>query len=239
MTIKRRLPQPKKVKLPPAHLYLDDVDEIIGILRPEGEDGPPVLQFTVDDQYCDSVDELRKIGEGRIGGRTNRFEMNVPWKTKYLHDALEIEPGLRAELSVGGSVQRQVWAMNQVQGVFIRRTHPRWKYRWLAVLGFVVVFFGGFHLLFTSLDQLPLFRAKPWYFLVVDVGYAMFMGAFSFPWLGRKFFQSKVSLRNYQGRESFLGLYRDQIVVAAVTALITNPIAVLIAILLQRWLTHK
>jgi hypothetical protein len=61
--------------LPPGHLFLDDVEEITGILRECAS--PPIegksrneeaLTYAVGDKLCDSVDDLRKIG-----GRTTQL----------------------------------------------------------------------------------------------------------------------------------------------------------------------
>jgi hypothetical protein len=61
--------------LPPAHLFLDDLEEITGILR---DCASPVIQgksrneellsYVVGEKRCDTVDDLQ-----RIGGRTTQF----------------------------------------------------------------------------------------------------------------------------------------------------------------------
>jgi len=238
MTIRRRLPPPKEIKFPPAHLYLDDLEEIISILRPDGDDSAPVLQFTVDYQSCDSVDELRKIGEQRIGGLANRFGMSVQWKKDYIRDSLEIEPDSRADFSIGGSARRKVWVMNQIHSVFARRVYLRWRFRWLAALVGVVAYLVGFRLLFRSLDQVTSFKENTRYFFHVDLVVGSFLG-YAWYWLSMRFVRSRVTLKSYQPEEDWFKRNRDSILLAAITALVTTPIAVLITILVQKWFSPK
>jgi len=109
MTITRRHLPPPKIKLQPANLYVDDIEEILSILKPDGEpvEPPPRLQFTIDDQECDSLEDLLKVGEKKAGGRVHHFEMSLRWNTDYIYDYLYVYRHRRARLEVGGSTQRQ------------------------------------------------------------------------------------------------------------------------------------
>jgi len=75
MAIKNILEVPED--LPPAHLFLDDVEEIVGIFREYV--APRIggksrnreeLSYAVGSRRCDGVDDLKKIG-----GRTTEFEL--------------------------------------------------------------------------------------------------------------------------------------------------------------------
>jgi hypothetical protein len=239
VAITRRLPRPKKIKLPPAHLYLDDLEEIIAILKPENEDSPPELRFTVDDEDCDSVEDLRLIGARKVAGRVGQFEMNVHWKQPYLNDHLEIARHWRADLSVGGTVQRQTWLRNQVHGVFARRIHWLWRLRWLVAVGCVVGWLVIFHFWFRFLIQFPLFKAHPNYLFVFDIVAGVF-GVWPLSWLAGECVQSTVILENCQRPQgNVFQRHRDQIIIAVVTALITAPATALITSLVRKWLDTK
>lgn len=71
MTITRKQIVPK-IKLVASNIYLDDLQTIIDILKPDGENEPPELKFSTNDLSCDSIDDLRQIG-----GRTLDFRMKV------------------------------------------------------------------------------------------------------------------------------------------------------------------
>jgi len=67
--------------LPPAHLYLEDIEEIVEVLTAvEKERGKkfgygdlePPLQFIVKNRQCDSIEDLEKIG-----GRWTHFKVKV------------------------------------------------------------------------------------------------------------------------------------------------------------------
>jgi hypothetical protein len=127
MAITRVLRVPK-VTLPAATLYLDDIEEIIGVLKAEDGD-PPILEFVVDDQRCDSLDDLRKIG-----GQTANFTMDVHWRAKFTWYSLRVEPRERASIFVSGpSVQRQAWVTSQTKEIFDRRSGWIERARWIIV----------------------------------------------------------------------------------------------------------
>ena len=76
-------PDPIPSELPPAKLYLDDIDEIIKILT----DSSPDCQasFVVGKSKCDTLDDLKDLR-----GRTNRFVLNISSPGK--HQTLELTP---------------------------------------------------------------------------------------------------------------------------------------------------
>jgi len=68
-------------KLPPAKLYLDDINEIVQILTDSGEDCR--ASFVAGRSKCDTLDDLKELR-----GRTTRFLMNISSPGK--HHTLEL-----------------------------------------------------------------------------------------------------------------------------------------------------
>jgi len=75
MTIRQVKQEPS---LPPAHLYLEDIEEIFGamvdhITRRESPVPEEVkTRFVIGKRECDTIDDLKKLG-----GRSRRFAINV------------------------------------------------------------------------------------------------------------------------------------------------------------------
>jgi hypothetical protein len=225
MTIQRVIPQPR-VRLPRAALYIDDLEEIIGSLRPEGHDQPPVLEFIVDDQRCDTIDDLRKIG-----GRTNSFEMNVKWNMPVIPDHLYLNSISRARIEVGGPVKHRVWAMEQVRAVFYRRRGWLGKYRMAATLVFALLFLVVFYFWILIMDRYQV-KAPIRYMIdvVIAVPWGVGIGTFH-----TKSVRSVVVLQNYADHPgSWFRRNREKIEVAAVTSLITAVITTIVAVLIHR-----
>jgi hypothetical protein len=236
VTIKRRPPQPKRIKFPPAHLYLEDLEEIIAILKPESESEPPTLAFVVDDEDCDSVEDLRTIGARKVGGRAARFKMTVYWKNDY--DRLEITSRERADLSPSGSTQRQTWVRTQVHGVFTRRMRTLWKLRWLVVLGGIAAYLVVYFSLDRLLHRLPEFKVSTEYHLLFAFSFGIFL-VYPLLRLIENLIQSTIILENYQRQGNWLRRHRDQIILVAVTALISATTSAVITTLVHKWLADK
>jgi hypothetical protein len=223
MAIKRQQSL-KKVKLPSANLYLDDLEEIINILKPENDDEPPKLSFVVNDMICDGVDDL-----STIGGRTSDFRMGVLWQKDYAQDTLEFSPNFRVECWFSGSVQRQSWAMSQVHEIFKRRID---KSRWWVVLGtaslILLVFEVGDHYIHRAFG-----REGPSHWISVWVlglllGYPMYLCFV-------RFIRSTVILhRRSEDKGSWFQRHGDQIKLHVVTSLISAVVGAAIALLLQK-----
>jgi hypothetical protein len=69
----------KEVELPPAHLYLEDIEEIIRLMvefentrKRNPENKEITLAFTVGKKQCDTVDDLKSIG-----GSWHEFKVEV------------------------------------------------------------------------------------------------------------------------------------------------------------------
>jgi hypothetical protein len=77
----RPLPQRIPTKLPPAKLYLDDINEILQILTDSNADSQ--AGFVAGKSKCDTLDDLQELR-----GRTTHFVMNVSSPGK--HQALEL-----------------------------------------------------------------------------------------------------------------------------------------------------
>jgi len=79
MTIRQVKQEPS---LPPAHLYLEDIEEIFGamvdhITRRESPVPEEVkTRFVIGKRECDTIDDLKKLG-----GRSRRFAINVGFYT--------------------------------------------------------------------------------------------------------------------------------------------------------------
>lgn len=222
-----RQPSVLNVKLPPANLYLDDLEEILNILKPDGEDQPPNLMFTVDDMTCDSMDDLRKIG-----GRRSTFIMDVAWEGAHLSDELRIIPHLRTSLHVGGgSAQRRAWVMNQVSDLFRRRIDWRAKYRWLIIsstgLFWLLILIVGGHFIHKITGRQG---ALHWILVAILGGllsYPVYLALDS----GER---STVILKSFSEEQgSWFRRHHDQIMLAAVTSLISGTIGAAIAMLVQ------
>ena len=80
MTI-RPYPQSIPTKLPPAKLYLDDIDEILQILTDSSANCQ--ARFVAGRSKCDTLDDLEELG-----GRTTHFVMDISAPGK--HQTLEL-----------------------------------------------------------------------------------------------------------------------------------------------------
>lgn len=231
MTITKRQTIPK-VKLPAANIYLDDIEEIINILKPDGEDQPPKLKFEVNDFFCESMDDLRQI-EGQIGGSTLNFKINVWWQKTALYDSLEFWHFDRAELLLAGSAQRRIWVQTQIGNIFRRRT------RWLGKAPWLVMS-AVFLLVPLMLFPVDLLAHK----IVGSLGSIVFIvvagaltGYISFPLVYRRCIRSVAVLSNSTAQQgSWFQRHRDQIILHVVTSLISAIIGAVIALSVQRLL---
>ena len=77
----RPLPQRIPTKLPPAKLYLDDINEILQILTDSSADCQ--ASFVAGKSKCDTLDDLKELR-----GRTTHFVMNISSPGK--HQILEL-----------------------------------------------------------------------------------------------------------------------------------------------------
>jgi hypothetical protein len=230
MTITRQETVPK-VKLPAANLHLDDLEEIISILKPEGEEQPPKLRFTVNDLICDSMDDLHKIGKERIG-RTSSFTMDVGWQKSCISDELRVTPEFRADLSVGGSNKRRAWVMEQIYELFKRRIDWLGRFPWLVVSTFFLLYLVFFQTVMHFVHQ-AVGREGPVHWLFV-FGLGLVMGYPLFrAWVRSQ--RSAVILQSYsEAQGSWFQRHRDQIAVAALISLISTTIGVLGTLFVQR-----
>jgi hypothetical protein len=81
MTIRQIKPEPT---LPPAHLYLEDIEEIIQVLTESeksrrqhlGDEREPTVKFLVGNRECDDIEDLKKIG-----GTWTKFKVQVGLST--------------------------------------------------------------------------------------------------------------------------------------------------------------
>jgi len=73
----------KQVELPPAHLYLEDIEEITGLLAADAKNKWHVpeehirMGFTIGKKQCDSLEDLKTLG-----GTWREFEAEV-WKESF------------------------------------------------------------------------------------------------------------------------------------------------------------
>jgi len=69
----------KEPDLPPARLYLEDIAEIVGLMRKDAEsvfkDSNPDVRFVVGNRECDSIADLESIG-----GSSRNFEVSVGYQ---------------------------------------------------------------------------------------------------------------------------------------------------------------
>jgi hypothetical protein len=83
-------------ELPPAKLYLDDIQDLVTILTVSGGETPSEfsVQFSLGEVACDGIEDLQQIG-----GRTTKFkiavtetkgELGVPSNARQLQSWLEI-----------------------------------------------------------------------------------------------------------------------------------------------------
>jgi len=227
-----RLPSVVNAELPAANIYLDDLEEILNILKSDGEDHAPILKFTVNDMTCDSIDDLRKIG-----GRTSVFEMEVWWEGARLHDALRVSPRFRAYLHVGGdSAQRRTWVMSQVSDLFRRRIDWKAKFRWLIIsatgLLLLPILFVGSHFI----DKMVGTKGELHWLLLLGLSVFLSYPVYQALALGTAE-RSTVILQSYSDEKgSWFQRHRDQITLAAVTSLISTIIGAAITLLVQRFL---
>jgi hypothetical protein len=225
MGIRRLVPKPE-VKLPPAVLYLDDLEEIVGVLRPDGHDQAPVLEFIADDQQCDTADDLRKIG-----GRPRIFQMRVKWNRPGSADYLYFSPSGRARLEVDGPVKHQAWALEQVRDVFNRRQSWVGKYRRWVLAAIIFVYLLGLTFWIRASDHWGLRDSERY---IVEACIALPSGYF-FVVIALRFQRSVVVLQNYAEHPGgWFKRNREKIEVAAVTTFITAIITTLVAIAIHR-----
>ena len=225
ITRQQRVP---KVKIPAANIYLDDLEEIINILKPEGEDQPPRLEFSVNDMLCDSIDDLQKLG-----GRTSRFKMNVTWKKGYGYDEIEFSRIGRVEVWVSGSGQRRTWVRHQLADIFKRRVRSFGKAPWLVMavtfVAYLLVFEGVMYFVHKIAG-----REGPlhWVIVVLSGGLA---GYFVFPRVYESCIRSVVILQRYsEEKGGWFNRHHDQITLAVVTSLISGVIGAAIALFVQK-----
>ena len=229
MTITRQQRVPK-VKIPAANIYLDDLEEIINILKPEGEDQPPKLEFSVNDMLCDSIDDLQKLG-----GRTSRFNMNLTWQKGYGYDEIEFSRIDRVEVWVSGSAQRRTWVLSQVADIFRRRITWLGKAPWLVMLVtflvYLLTFEGAMYFVHRTIG-----REGPLHWIIA-VSYGGLAGVFIFPRLYQSCLRSAVILqRHSEEKGSWFQRHHEQIALATVIALISTTIGILGTLLVQKLL---
>lgn len=221
------------VKLPPAKLYLDDLQKIIDILRPEGSEAAPELDITLNTIICDCLEDLRGAG-ARFGGRTSNFRMEVTWSKPNGWDVLKIYPKRRADLTLSGSAARRISIQAQVQQVFAKRIRWSGKFRWLIIAALVLLWFA----LFVVVDHFThkVFGKEGeehWAVMYSYVGLSLFL---LLTYITR-LLHSSVVFRNYSEDEgNFFRRHSDQIKLAAVTALIAAVIGSLMTLLIQKTL---
>lgn len=88
MTIKRLSIVPND--FPGADIYLDDIAEIISILKShEGEGDQPAIQIIIGDEGCDSLEDLSKIGE-RIGGRIKQLTLRLDATSVFISNPFRV-----------------------------------------------------------------------------------------------------------------------------------------------------
>lgn len=221
-----RQPTVPKVKLPGANIYLDDLEEIINILKPDGEDQPRTLAFTVNDLICDNIDDLRKIG-----GRTSIFKMELHWKTDYASDELRFAPGDRAYLRIGGSVKRKVWSTGQIYELFKRRVTWLGRFQRSVMFVFCLLALLFFEVCDHFVGKVTKVEGISWVVVLV-VGWPM--GSILFrTWTRCE--RSSLLLQTYSEEEgSWFKRHHDQIILAAVTSLISASIGAAIALFVQK-----
>jgi hypothetical protein len=226
MGIRRLVPRPT-VKLPPAVLYLDDLEEIVGVLRPDGHDQAPVLEFIADDQQCDTMEDLRKIG-----GRPRIFQMRVKWNRPGSADYLYLGSSGRARVEVDGPVKHQAWALEQVRDVFNRRQRWSGKYRRWVLAGIIFVYFVGFSVWVLASAHLGINEAARY---IVEACVALPLGYFLVI-LALRLQRSVVALHSYTEHPGgWFKRNREKIEVAAVTSFITAIITTIVAIAIHRF----
>jgi hypothetical protein len=112
LTIKP-LPQRIPTRLPPAKLYLDDINEIFQILT----DSSPDCQasFVAGKSKCDTLDDLKELR-----GRTTHFVMNISSTGK--HQTLELTPSATQIHVFETGDQLQAWSKYvNVAAIFEKR----------------------------------------------------------------------------------------------------------------------
>lgn len=132
----RRRQQPPPLELPPARLFLDDLEEVIGIFREAQKWADPPIQdqelnttFQVGDWECDTLDDLRTLGE-----KTRTFHLEVA--RPYAFSCWTYIYRDRFAWGSSGLSTEGRWAVyGQLQRVFEKR-----KLRWYPGLRSVVVF---------------------------------------------------------------------------------------------------
>lgn len=136
----------KEPELPPAHLYLEDVEEIAAIMTAatkkerRSEDDVPV-RFTIGDKECDSVDDLKKLG-----GRSHQFEISagfnhfrVRWFDTYCPNRNVFDKALRIMTT------REM----KIKGLARRGLFPLWVFSCLwPVVGLPILWASGMHHVF-------------------------------------------------------------------------------------------
>lgn len=210
---------------------MDDLEEIINILKPDGEDQPPELEFEVNDFSCESIDDLRELGV-KIGGRTLNLRMSVWWKKNAFSDSLEFWHLGRAELSPGGSAQRRTWVQAQIGNVFRRRASWLGKAPWLVMSVILLVELATLKPLQSLVHRMA---GKEGVLLWLSILVYGVVWGLPFVPLYKRSIRSVVVLSNSTAQHgNWFMRHRDQIVLATVTSLISCVIGAVIALVVQR-----
>jgi hypothetical protein len=221
MTIKR-LPTTAN-DFPGADIYLDDLAEIVGILKSEG--GDATVEITIGDERCDSLDDLPKIGE-RIGGRSKNLVLVLRATGDYLYIK-----SFGSRLDAGGSAQRRAWVIAQVREVFNRR-RVKWvsRFPWTFTIASVLLIVAlSVFAAWLRRHSMPLagygFYSLEW---VLGGSFGWYFGS-----LYRRAEDSLVILDKYTMKKGFFSVHKDQILLAAICTVIGTVIGSLIPLVFR------
>jgi hypothetical protein len=174
MTISRiRTPVP--TKLPAAKLYLDDIEEVVRILKEawarkpidaHEENSQITTQFQIGDKVCDEIQDLPKIRKS-----TGEFTLNI--SRGRLPYGLEFEITHYATTWTHfGLTYDEAWAAFRKLDALLQPRRLRWRNLWHASPFWLIYLFG---LSVTGLPLLLFYTLR----ILIPIGLA---GALSFAW---------------------------------------------------------